>query len=725
METFYGNTVHTSSGSSWFYAWIDCEVSSHGETSCTVRYRYGVTAYGGWQNSRLQFDPWAAGASLGNTYEAKYPVVTEWWEEDVAYGSGLPLSCTAGYYASSGATRSSAASGTYRPETPVYAPNAVTGLSHSRVSDHRNSLAWANNPTTVRPYSSVRVERSVDGGAWSEVASVPGAATGWDDLAASANHSYSYRARPANLAGYGPYSAATGRTYNTPAAPTSVSAAVKSGTTVAVTVDNPALTATSLELQKSADGEGWADVAAVEGSPVTSLEADLGGGSFWLRARNARGPLKSAWTVSGQATVTECPPGPPTLLSPSSSQVVPTAATLSFSWLPSHPDGSAQTAAQVAYRLSGASSWTVADAPGASPSLSVPMPFAANSACEWRARTKGSHAGWGAWSAASAFSVRTPPQAAFEEPASGATVEGMPLRVRLSYVDEGWALAGCVLVATDSLGAEVYRRDMGASLECDVRASEWLPSNGASYALRAEVRSTSTLTATAAREVSVGFAEPRPAALAISPDVEAGAVSMTVTAGEAVEGAADAASASVYRVAGGRRVLLADNVAFGTAVVDRYAPVNVPYSYEAVAFAESGTYRVATFPCTFSSPYAYFMFGEGFSQVAKLKWDLREEWGLKSPEAVKVRYWGARYPTRYDTGAVSLSGTISGHLMTSEDWRAFERLTREAGGLAVYKSQRGDVFRVGAEASLRDEMSGAACLGAASVGWERVAGGPL
>ncbi len=337
----------------------------------------------------------------------------------MAYGSGLPLSCTAGYHASSGATRSSAASGTYRPETPVYAPNAVTGLSHTRVSDSRNSLSWTCNPTAVRPYSSVRVERSVDGGAWSEVASVPGAATGWDDLSASANHSYSYRARPANPAGYGPYSAATGRTYNTPAAPASVSAAVKSGTTVAVTVANPALTATSLELQKSADGESWAHVAAVEGSPVTSLVADLGGGSFWLRARNARGELKSAWTVSGQATVTECPPAPPTLVSPSSSQVVPTAAELSFSWLPSPPDGSAQTAAQVAYRLAGAPSWTAADAPGAAASLSVETPFPANSSCEWRARTKGSHAGWGAWSAASAFSVRTPPQAAFEEPAAG------------------------------------------------------------------------------------------------------------------------------------------------------------------------------------------------------------------------------------------------------------------------------------------------------------------
>ncbi len=719
----FGNTVYTASGNSWFYAWVEAEVSSYGESSCTVRYRYGVTAYGGWANSILQFDSWAQGASLGNTYESKWPVTTDWSYEDVAYGEGIDLSCTAGYYGSK--TYSSTASGTYYPETPVYAPRAVTGLSHSRVSDSRNSLAWANHPTAVRPYASVRVERSTDGGAWSEVASLPGTATGWDDLSTGANHSYSYRVRPANSAGYGDYTASTARTYNTPAAPTSVSAAVRSGTVVAVTVANPALTATSLELQKSADGESWSDVATVEGSPVTTLDADLGGGSFWLRARNARGGLKSAWTASGQATVTECPPGPPTLLSPSSSQVVPTAAELSFSWLPSHPDGSAQTAAQVAYRLAGVASWTVADVAGASPSLSVEMPFAANSSCEWRARTKGSHADWGAWSAVSGFSVRTPPQAAFEQPAAGSDVESLPLHVRLSYVDGGWALAGCVLAVADSMGAEVYRRDMGASLECDVRASEWLPENGASYTLRAEVRSTSTLTAIAVREVSVDFAEPQPAALAIAPDAEAGTVSMTVTEGETVEGAADAVSANVYRVAGGERIALAEGVAFGAAVVDRYAPVNAPYSYEAVTFAESGAYHVASFPVTFASPYAYFLFGDGFAQVAKLKWGLKEEWSPKSPDAETVRYWGAKYPTRYDTGAVSLSGTVSGHLMTSEDWRAFERLTQEGGGLAVYKSQRGDVFRVGAEASLRDESSGTAYLGAASVKWERVAGGSL
>lgn len=715
----FGNTVYTASGNSWFYAWVEAEVSSYGESSCTVRYRYGVTAYGGWANSVLQFDSWAQGASLGNTYEAKYPVVTDWSYEDVAYGEGVDLSCTAGYYGSR--TYSSTASGTYRPDTPVYAPNAVTNLAHSRVSDSKNSLTWEGNPTATRPYASVRVERSTDGGAWSEVASLPGAATGWDDLSTGANHSYSYRVRPANSAGYGDYAGATARTYNTPAAPSSVSAAVKSGTTVTVTVANPALTATSLELQKSADGEAWSDVATVEGSPVTSLEADLGGGSFWLRARNARGDLKSAWTASGQATVTECPPGPPTLLSPASSQVVPTAAGLAFSWLPSHPDGSAQTAAQVAYRLSGASSWTVADVPGSATSLSVDMPFAANSSCEWRARTKGSHADWGAWSAVSGFSVRTPPQAAFEEPAAGSDVESLPLHVRLSYVDDGWALAGCVLVVTDSMGAEAYRRDMGASLECDVRASDWLPENGASYTLRAEVRSTSTLTATAVREVSVDFAEPQPAALAISPDVEAGTVSMVANVA-ADPDAAPAKTVSVYRVSRGRRVMLADNVAPGTAVVDRYAPVNAPYCYEAVTFAESGTYRVTRFPYTFSSPWFYVMRGSG---VAKAMWDPSETVELGRPEREYARYAGRRWPVMYDTAAESDERDFSAVVVELSERDAWASLA-ESGGECVYKSGDGYVFECGIDrVRLEPSLRGLGYYGTVSATVTRTGDGEL
>ncbi len=98
---------------------------------------------------------------------------------------------------------------------------------------------------------------------------------------------------------------------------------------------------------------------------------------------------------------------------------------------------------------------------------------------------------------------------------------------------------------------------------------------------------------------------------------------MTVTAGEAVEGAADAASASVYRVSRGRRVRARrDNVAFGTAVVDRYAPVNVPYSYEAVAFAESGHLPRGDVPVHVLKPLRLLHVRRA-AAVAKARWDLQ------------------------------------------------------------------------------------------------------
>lgn len=711
-----------SGGSAYFYTWVEYEVTSQTESGTYYKWRRGVYSYGDWAGSTLQFDDWCKGKSLTSGSSGSEVATTSWTTGAyLAYGSSRKFSWAAGYYGSS-STHEATLSTTWKPSTPVWTPDAPSGLSHARVSDAKNALSWTNNPTTTRPYSSVKVERSVDGGSWSQIASVSGTATSYSDASTSANHSYSYRLRACNSAGYSPYTSATAATYNTPAAPSSVSAAVKSGTTVTVTVANPANTATSLELQKSADGSEWSDVATVAGSPVESLDADLGGGEFWLRARNLRGSLASAWTASASKTVTECPPGPPALLSPSSSAVVPKSEeSVEFEWAHSPIDGSAQTAAQLAYRLQGTESWTTVDVDGGSQSEGVDNSFAANSAVEWRVRTKGSHDDWGDWSAVRQFYVRQKPSVAFERPASGFVVENMPVSVSLSYVDEGWALADAVLTIADQSGTEVYRRDMGTSLSCSIGASDWLPSNGQAYTMEVAVRSTSTLQGSASRDVEVDFLEPAAATLSATPDEESGSVTLVVGVDDDPD-AAEASSVSVYRVSGGSRVLLAEGVQPGAAVVDRYAPVNAPYSYEAASFAESGACRVESVPYEFRSPWFYVIRGQ---LVARAMWDPSETVALDRPEMEYVRYAGRRWPVMYDTSARSDRRDFSAVIVEQSERDAWAALA-ESGGECVYKSGDGCVFECGVDSvRLEPSLRGLGYYGSVSVSLTRTGDGAL
>lgn len=724
MATRVAGSKHyfKSGGSAYFYTWVEYEITSQTESGTYYRWRRGVYSYGDWAGSTLQFDDWCKGKSLTSGSSGSEVATTSWTTGAyLAYGSSRKFSWAAGYYGSS-STHEATLSTTWKPSTPTWTPNAPSGLSHARVSDAKNALSWTNNPTTTRPYSSIKVERSVDGGSWSQIASLSGTATSYGDASTSANHSYRYRLRACNSAGNSSYTSATAATYNTPAAPSSVSAAVKSGTEVTVTVANPANTATSLELQKSADGSEWSDVATVAGSPVESLDADLGGGEFWLRARNLRGSLASSWTVSAEKTVTECPPGPPSLLRPASSAVIPKSQeTIEFAWLHSPVDGSAQTAAQLACRAQGAEEWTVLDVEGAAQSAEAENLFEADSSAEWRARTRGSHADWGEWSAAQPFHVRTSPQVSFEEPADGFVVEAMPLSVRLSYIDDAWALAQAVLTIAGRDGTEAYRRDMGDSLECSIGASDWLPENGAEYTLSVTVRSTSTLQSSSLREVAVDFLEPVAATLSATPDEETGAVTLVVAVGEDAE-AAPAASVSVYRVSGGNRVLLAEGVQDGAAVVDRYAPVNAPYSYEAVTFAESGSLHVESIPYEFASPWFYVMRG---NLVAKAMWDPSETVSLERPEMEYVRYAGREWPVMYDTRARSDRREFSAVVVEASERDAWAALA-ESGGECVYKSGDGSVFECGVDGvRLEPSLRGLGYYGSVSVSLTRTGEGAL
>ena len=255
-------------------------------------------------------------------------------------------------------------------------PSKPTSASASRVSDNEVTVTMAPGSAYAALYSGHPVQRCVDGGAWSALGRIDAAGKTYRDRSTSANHSYAYRVASANGAGQSAW-VETGAVYTTPAAPGKPMMARVSDTRVTAAFDNPANTATSCEIERSADGSSWKALRTVSGH-ATGFEDDPGGGTFYYRVRNARGPLKSAWAYS-DGIVTICAPAAPTIISPSSSQVIPmTQATIAVSWRHNPIDGSAQTAAQWRWSTDGGATWHVVDVDGGASSAALDNSFAVN-----------------------------------------------------------------------------------------------------------------------------------------------------------------------------------------------------------------------------------------------------------------------------------------------------------------------------------------------------------
>lgn len=737
MTAYSGNHYIGGSSSRKYDCYVNAWVSSQTDTTATIGYEFGVrmsNAYlygvacdcyadGSWQKgagpSALASSPGSSWATVcsGSGYvtvdkrsQARSVAVTcnAWGEETSSgYGSaGGSLSVTE--YVSV-------------PAVTYHEPNAPSALSSSREGDSRNSLTWtAPTASAAKPVDAQLIERSVDGGAWSQIASVGGSATSYSDTATSADHSYAYRIRSRNDAGCSGY-ATSGTTYNTPAAPTGVAASRLAEAVVSIAIANASKTATALELQRSADASSWETVATFDGSPVTSATDEPGGGTFYYRARNTRGQLASAWSGASAPVVTICAPAAPTLVSPASGSVVrKSSETVDFAWLHNAPDGSAQTAAKLRYSTDRGATYTEVGIAGGAASYSLENGFPVNSEVTYSVRTKGAHADYGPWSDSRVFYVRQEPSVAFARPADGFVVENTPIAVELQYSDASGALASATLSVSD--GARVvYSRDMGTGTSCEIAAAEWTPENGASYTLTAQVRSTSTLGASAVREVSVDFAPPHPAGVAVSGDSETGYAALSVYIDESDDALSPVASVTVWRKTEDGAMLLGDGLRAGAALVDKYAPLNVGYSYVVVSYAESGAANRVEVAAMLEMPWAFLYFPGG--GIARGMWDPAASWKMK-PDVDYVRYVGREFPVPYMRDCMEETHDVTVALASRDEARAFRRMMA-AHEPVVAKLWDALVFHAVPQLQGNPDSAARSCWGEVNVKLKRIDGEAL
>lgn len=581
----------------------------------------------------------------------------------------------------------------------VVAPAAPTNCVNTRNSDAKNTVSWKLGANAAVTYASIEVHRSVDGGAWSKAATVAKSATSWADATCSANHSYRYRVRAVNATGASAY-ATSGTTYNTPAAPTKLTPSRTGETSVKVDIVNPAKTATALELQRSADGSAWSNSVSLGGT-VTTLTDNPGGGTWVYRARNTRGALASAWSPVSAPVVTMCAPAAPTLVEPTRGQVVDSSTPkIAFAWRHNPLDGSSQTAAEVRYSTDGGGTWQTVEAT-TEQTATIVNAFEVNADVTWSVRTKGAHADFGPWSGNGVFSVKQAPSVAFAKPADGFVIENTPVAVELQYSDASGEYAGGVL--TIERGGVVERTFDMTEKTLEIPVGEWLPQDGAAYAFRVSARSTSTLTASAMREVTVDFVLPQAADLVIEPDPETGRVQIVCNLAEA-DGRVPAVSITLRRVSKDGSVLLGDGLPEGAGVTDAYAPLNSDYAYEATTTADSGAACTVSFHARVDTEWAFMCFG---GDLARGRWNPTHSFGL-TPSVEYVRYAGLKRPVAYMEDYNEESHSVSFVLQTMEEADAFKRMMAACEPV-VAKLPSGEVLRAVPKVSAIENL-GTRCL---------------
>lgn len=667
MAEGYGNQIHH------WQAYVEASVTSETATTATITCKtywhsisWGYSYYGhgyGVIGSTTGSDSGTVVFSSG-TGASVYQLLTTMTKTVNKSASAQNVTCkgVAILTGDSTGTRNGTSTATCTVTVPAIAyetPNAPSGCSATRNSDSKATVSWTNGSTsTTKPRTATLVERSVDNGSWAQIASASSTATSYTDNGISANHRYRYRVRASNTAGKSGYST-SGYIYTTPAAPASVTASKTDASAVQVAITGAAPYASAYDVSVTTDGGATWDVIA-QPSSMPYVDANAPAGTVQYRVRAVRGSLASAWTVSNQL-VTITPPLAPTITTlPSNPTEL--GATVTVGWTPNHPDGTAQSAAQV--EVTGPSgSATVYDVDGASAEYSLtPEVVGTYSA---RVRTKGLDPDWGAWSNSVSWGVYAPPVVVITSPASdGDTLDELPVVVTWTVTDTTGVSSQTVTLSDE--GGTVYSATVGNSVRSLYIGSDVASiANLTTYSVTVRVTGGSGLAASAVREFDTDWAPPLSPTAIVQVDEDAMAANITVRSGEdstdwvirfdgtdaivrdglltidGTDAAIDAESTisgtdisfaarddapateslMVTRIgADGSRWVVGSGLASGDTVTDPLPPLGVEYAYEVTASAETGATASVTYTEYIRSRSWALNFGAGATESFVMKY---------------------------------------------------------------------------------------------------------
>lgn len=720
MGTAYGSQVY------YWRAKVVSDQTASTDTTATVRVRaywcsvswgYSVTgntgtAYNGSYSTSATF---TASSSYGATVETLVATRSVTYTKS---SSSQTISCkaviklTGGYHngTSTATTTQSVAAITYST------PNAPSSCSATRNSDSKATVTWSNGSTsTTRPRSRTYVERQTGSGSWTQLGYVGSSTTSYTDSSITTNQRYRYRVRAYGSGGYSSY-ATSGYIYTTPAAPTSVTAAVVEGTTVNVTVAGLGTYATSWQLQQQLEGESdWTTIGTGLSTSSLTQATTVSGSARW-QARSVYSSLYSSWTQSSYIT-TICPPNAPTIsLSPST--VMSWGETLTISWVPDHPDGSAQQAAKVTvttYIKTSDSDDLVElytreyDIEGDSTSITYLPEYPTYEGeivygqLQITASTKGADEEWGA-TTTTTIQVYQPPQITITSPATDDTEVGeLPLPVEWEIVDPT-GVASQTLTLSNEDGTALTTLTLSTSARnYDLTFNDYLLENLTRYCLTLTVIGGSTLSTSAERWFTTDWTEPAP------PDVwveEGEGLSAEIRFQEGEEQELEDLPETSYftvirQLIDGSQHVLEDAGFDGQTVIDRLPPLNTTVYYLVTAWTETGASSTTTVEFKINTLKSVYNFGDDASIYVEA--ELNQEFSESPTVGGEVYHFADGgendgLPSFYGTDELDISLSHDFVILDAQAYASMREIYRNTGE-GWYRCVLGHRHRVRAELS--------------------------
>ena len=312
----YGNAVVI--GTAEFRACIDFKVFEQSEEQAYIKYKYAIHVdkgnFGGLKVARS----WGSPIALNGVgwYGAPGEYDSPGWEDIgwVDYGTEIKRTCTAQVTTKDGITKRSSCTASFVPQPPVFAPMAISDAVNSRVSNIQNNITWRNVTTTARPYTSIEIYRSEDGGAWVKLATISGSLMSYEDHSTRAGSVYRYRLIAVNSKGKSSpcETNATKNLAEFPAVPTDVIASRKNDSGIDVTWKNNSTASAPYEtliLERSVDGSLWSALIEMPGEGTGFHDGDVTENrtyAYRVCSKNAAG--QSVFAVSNTVYTTPAPP---------------------------------------------------------------------------------------------------------------------------------------------------------------------------------------------------------------------------------------------------------------------------------------------------------------------------------------------------------------------------------------------------------------------------------
>ena len=683
MAEGYGNQIHH------WQAYVEASITSETATQATITCKtywhsisWGYSYYGhgyGVIGSTTGTDSGQVVFSSG-TGASVYQLLTTMTKTISKTGSAQTITCkgVAILTGDSSGTRNGTSTATCTVTVPAIAyeaPNGPTSCSASRSSDAKATVTWINGEvTTTRPRNNNYIERSTDGGSWTQIASIAGTTSNYTDNGISANHRYAYRVRSGNSAGKSGY-ATSGYIYTTPAAPASVTVSKTAATTVQVGITGAAPYATGYDVARKDGSADWVRLASNATMPYT--DSSVPAGTVQYAARAVRSSLVSAWTFSESIVTVTAPLAPTITAYPANPSIL--GWTVPIRWTPNHPDGSAQTSAQVEITRPDGTTSTVTVS-GTATETSVELTQAGT----WtaRVRTHGLYDGWGAWSSTVSWGAYAAPVVTITSPAvDGAEVSLLPITIAWEITDPTGVSSQSVRLYDDD--GMIYSASVpSGTTAVTIGADDAQLSNGTEYRVGVIVTGGSGLSASATRIFVTDWAPPMLPTANVASDSETLGASVTVFAGEATgtppSGTPATASLMVSRIgADGSRWVVGSGLASGDTVTDPLPPLGVEYSYEVTASAETGATASVTYTEYIRSRAWALNFGAGAGEVLMLYGNPKSSYGLdQSGEAYHFADggMGGGMPVWYGLTDRDRSGSLSFDVVGPADADRLEAL---------------------------------------------------